>query len=91
MTVSTSGFSDICQKLDLTLHQDYPFITELQSVYDHMLQIMGDDSEAIRSWMHTPKKQLNNKPPCIYLKTQEGLALILKLLRRELEMDSLIG
>ena len=91
MTTSVERFAGICQQLNLELPDGYTFKAEIVSVYDHLIQIMGDDSQAIIAWMHTAKKPLNNKTPTSYLETQQGLTLILRLLRKELEMDSLIG
>lgn len=91
MALVENRFNLICNELNLRLSDAYQFKAELNSIYDHLIQIIGNDTEAISAWMHNPKKALNNRIPQKYLDTQDGIQIILKLLRKELEMDSVIG
>ena len=79
------------ESLQLTLSDGYPHQKDIISIYDHLVQIVGDDQEALGLWMHQPQKRLGDKTPSTLLQDEAGLTAILHCLRKELEMDSLIG
>ena len=92
MQLSTeTRFHQSIAQLGLSLSDDYPNKNYIVSIYDHLLQMVGDDREALRFWMHQPQKRLDNRIPSVLLRDEAGLTDILRCLRKELEMDSLIG
>ena len=86
-----SKIDNACEALNLKEVRELHVRQALVEMHAFLVMILGDDKHAMSKWMHNPKKSLNDKAPRDLLGSTEGITRIFKVLRRELEMDSLIG
>lgn len=91
MTTLHARYVEVCERLHLNVEEQYLYKAKLLRVYEYLVQVFGDDEQAIARWMHIPKEHLNEAYPKDLIETANGLDQIKSLLRRELEMHSIIG